>query len=720
LAATAVSCGGSATSTQPNPIGATSAALVPLADCAAVEKAVRVGALVKMHEALDEQLEQLLQREQWCHGPVDGGVMADAAAGPPTGAAGAAGKSGYQPGTAGTGGAGGAGGSGTSTQGSGDGASQVSGTNNQIVGVDEADFLKNDNKYIYVVSNGRFRIVEAWPAASTHKLAEVAIEGTPTQMFVAGNRALVYSSLAGNAGPQAPAYGGYQPGACTYGYDCEFTGDGRPLKITVLDISDKSAPAVVRELRFSGSLVSARRIGAAVHTVVSDPGAVFPRLEYYPSGLAFCSKDSDPAGIRAAVESLRAKNIGIIMTTPLTDLVPTITDTVHADGAPQPSTNVLAQCPGFYGAPSNDGSTFTSVVSLDIGQPTPPSSSTIVSRPGAVFASSSSLYVSVPARRSDHAGWFDEMREAKQASTVHKFRLGSEPPAVSYVASGLVKGKVLNQFSMDEHAETFRIATTTGALPSSSVHNTVSVLEQRRDALVKVGVLDDIARGEDIRSVRFSGERAFVVTFKKTDPLFVIDLADPTRPAIMGELKIPGFSTYMHMMDANHLLTIGYDASDQGSFAWFTGVMLQIFDVTVMTDPKLVHKHVIGTRGTSSEALTNHLAFNYFAPKNLLAVPMTICEGGTGSGQYGSTMTFSGLLVYDVTVQNGFSERGRVSHPTQGSGYDSTGCHNWWTHAASDVKRSVLMDDFVYSISDRRLKVNHLDDLSADIVELSL
>ena len=132
---------------------------------------------------------------------------------------------------------------------------------------------------------------------------------------------------------------------------------------------------------------------------------------------------------------------------------------------------------------------------------------------------------------------------------------------------------------------------------------------------------------------------------------------------MLAELKIPGFSTYMHMMDDEHLLTIGYDADDQGSFAWFTGVMLQIFDVSDPKNPRLTHKDVIGTRGSSSEALTNHLAFNYFAPKDLLALPMTICEGSSGGGSYGTTMTFSGLMVFDVTAASGFSLRGKVRAP---------------------------------------------------------
>ena|SRR5687767_11433755 len=141
-----------------------------------------------------------------------------------------------------------------------------------------------------------------------------------------------------------------------------------------------------------------------------------------------------------------------------------------------------------------------------------------------------------------------------------------------------------------------------------------------------------------------------------------------------------------------------------------------------MNNPTLAHKEVIGTRGSSSEALTNHLAFTYYAPKNLLALPMTICEGGSSTdGQFADKMTFSGLLVYTTTAASGFSLKGRVEHPqTSTGGYYDNACSNWWTNASSEVKRSVIMDDFVYSISEKRLKVSSLANLSTDLAVVAL
>jgi hypothetical protein len=169
------------------------------------------------------------------------------------------------------------------------------------------------------------------------------------------------------------------------------------------------------------------------------------------------------------------------------------------------------------------------------------------------------------------------------------------------------------------------------------------------------------------------------------------------------------------MLDDTHLLTIGYDADDHGSFAFFDGVMLQIFDVSDMTAPALAHKHVIGTRGSSSEALTNHLAFTWYPEYKLLSIPMTICEGGD-DGKYGTTMTFSGLMLFDSSVGDGFAEHGRVAHPVTAG----IGCNNWWTDAKSVVRRSLFLDQFVYSISDAHLKVRDVGALSTPLVDLDL
>jgi uncharacterized secreted protein with C-terminal beta-propeller domain len=695
-------------------------ALVPLAGCNEVEAYVRQRMTEEVNRIVDSEIKSLetcaSSSSCWIYG---GGASLDAGAAPPESSRDTGGTASSDSSNAGS-----------STS---DRASSTSTTNNQVASVDEADFIKNDDKYLYVAANGAFRIVEAWPAESAHELSKVKIDGTPKKLFVDGNHALVYVSVPrsertpngnGRGDISGGSYGG-DSGECTYGYDCVPSGDGTETRVLIFDITNRAAPQKVREIELTGSLLSARRIGSAVHTIVVERPEFGPRIDTSAVSQANCNYWSNQSTIAAQVyaacmitawEAVRASNLQRILAADVRSSLPEIREN---------GTSSAAACSGYYRPALAESLSFTSVVSLDMASNSAPISATVVSDPGVVYASESGLYMSIPHTKPGGEGialWYPGVASEQQASLVHKFRIGATPSLTGYQASGIVKGRVLGQFSLDEHDAHLRIATTTGHAPSPETHSTMSVLEQRGEKLEVIGKVDGIAPSEDIRSVRFDGSRGYVVTFKKTDPLYVFDLGNPTEPKITGELKIPGFSTYMHMMDAQHLLTIGYDADDRGSFAWFTGVLLQVFDVSDMKNPTLKHKVRIGTRGSSSEALTNHLAFTYYAPKNVLALPMTICEGGAG-GSYGTNMTFSGLMVYDVTTNDGFSLRGRIEHPNStqaATGYDSGACSSWWTNARSEVKRSVIMENFVYSVSDRIVKVRNLNGLSSPVAEVSL
>jgi hypothetical protein len=694
-AAGLLACSSSVTPSEKTSVAASElAALVPIASCGELEDAIREMAIRDMNAAIDAAEKGVLQRadSECSDHEYDSYGYASPSASATAGAANEDAPSG--------------------------GPKSTTGTNNQVSGVDEADFVKNDGKHLYVAANGALRILRSWPADQTAPIASVPLEGTPKKLFLDGDRVLVYVSVGGAAGdPGYDGYPGYAGGGreCTYGYDCDFRGDGTATRLVVFDVSDRTSPKKVRTVDLSGSLVAARKIGHAVHTVVSQGLSAFPSLPTYPDGAGYVSCNASASEVEsalAAFETLRAENIRTIRTTKLTEKLPTMTDSVGA--AP------VGECKGFYRSPLGDGSDVLSIVSLDMTAETPAHAASVLSRPGAVYGSAGSLYIAVP---HDFSGYdsFSAAFGAPEITTVHRFAVGSDPAATAYAASGPVAGRVLNQFSMDEHEQSLRIATTSGHLPDPSATNTLTVLQQSGAYLTTAGTVGNFAQGEDIRSVRFEGPSAYVVTFKKTDPLWAFDLSDPHAPRIAGELQIPGFSTYIHKMDATHLLTIGFDANDHGEFAFFDGVILQIFDVSNPAAPALVQKTKIGTRGSSSEALTNHLAFTYAADRGLLALPMTICEGG-GDGTYGSDMTFSGLMVFGVDVAKGFTEIGRVAHPNapDGNGYDSGTCGNWWADASSEVKRTIFMDDFVYSISESVVKVEALSKMGVDVASAPL
>jgi len=568
-------------------------------------------------------------------------------------------------------------------------AHSASGTNNQVASVDEADIVKTDGRYVYLAANGALRIVEA---LAPKMLSVTMLPGNARELFVEGDRAVVFSST-GNA-----------PKRCTYAYDCVFAGDGSATNVIVLDISDRTAPKVLRQVDLSGSLVAARRIGNTVHTVVSDGDTQAPPYESWPTDLEMCGTAENI--VRARFAKLKAENERKIRAR--VSSFPTISE----KGSARP------MCTGLLRTAIQDGQAFTSVVSFDLrDDKTPPTTATLESRPGAVFASADALYLSVGHQKQNAGGrWFGaSYAQADEASEIHKFKIGENPKDTRYVGSGVVPGHVLNQFAMDEWSGYLRVATTRGRVPDPNVSSAISILAEGKDGnLVRVGAVDKIAPGEDIRAVRFDDDRGYVVTFKKTDPLFVVDLYEPAHPAILGELKIPGFSTYIHRIDPDHLLSIGFDANDHGDFAYFDGVILQLFDVKNPTDPRLVHKEKIGSRGSSSEAATDHLAFNYFASEGLLAIPMTVCDGG-GDGRNGDTVAFSGLLVYDVDLEKGFTRLGGVDHGKHGAD-----CNTWWSNAQSAVKRSVFLDDLVYSIATDRVKVQRMSHFGEDLADLSL
>jgi hypothetical protein len=601
-----------------------------------------------------------------------------------------------------------------------DGPVATTGTNNQVAAVDEADFVKNDGHHFYVLAQGKFQILDAWPADQTHRVGalDLAAEGAPRKMFLEGAKAYVYLAVpgagVGGAAPYGvPSYAG--AGTCTYGYECTPSGDGTDTRVVAIDFANPAAPRIVRRIDLRGSLLAARKVGSRIHTAFvrgdDDRGA----SSVYVPWPGACGQLSWRE-IRAAHEGAYARYKEAVLARAAAAGGASI---VSDDGVPSPVAcgDVAVQSGGF-------GAATVSVASFDGAAARGPIEvASLNAEPGFVYASPEHLYVASPERAVAGHRWGGTTRTA---TFVHRFTLGDGASSHTRVdATGRIPGGVIGQFAMDERDGFLRIASTVGHAPEPEANSIVSVLERQGDRLVTVAKIDGIAPSEDIRSVRFDDDRGYVVTFKKTDPLFAFDLANPRAPRMLGELKIPGFSTYMHPIDRDHLLTIGFNAADHGSFAYFTSVRLQIIDVSDMAHPRLAFAHDIGTRGTTSEALTNHLAFTYFPAKKLLALPMEICEGGDTDGGYGDRLTFSGLLVFGVDTRSGFTLRGGVDHraPTaahpHGFSAPFYGCSTWWTSAHSTVQRSAFFDDFVYSFDPTQVKVQDTRALGADLATLT-
>ena len=315
----------------------------------------------------------------------------------------------------------------------------------------------------------------------------------------------------------------------------------------------------------------------------------------------------------------------------------------------------------------------------------------------------SSIYVSPTNLYLTSEGWWRETKVTK---------IGIEDGEINFKANGTVPGYVLNQYSMDEKDGYFRIATT-GTYEGRREGNNVFVMNQDLEV---VGSVEGLARGEQIYSTRFMGDRCYLVTFKITDPLFTIDLSDPENPEVLGALKIPGFSTYLHPYDENILIGIGKETveSKTGDFAWQQGVKISLFDVSDVTDPKELAKLEVGDRGTESNALYDPHAFLFSKARNLLVLPIleaqideTDFADGVAPLDWFGEYVYQGAYVFDIS-EEGIELRGKVTHIEDQDEFLMSG---YWFESDYQVERSLYIEDNLYTLSNGLLKVNSLNSL---------
>jgi len=612
-------------------------------------------------------------------------------------------------------------------------------TETQVKGVDEADIVKADGTKLYVLHGQKLLIVDAWPASKLGVAGGIDIEGTPFEMFVANGKAVVFSSADG-----APLYAatgvkprtGYSDAYATplYGGVAEIAGgkssgggvyQQNPLtKVTVLALDGGNA-SVLRELYFEGDYLSSRRVASKVRVVLSG-GAHGPTLDYnpvFPSTPAASDTYQAPSQAEqiAAWEALRSKNLAAIEATQYSDWVPASftkdSSGIHAG---------TMDCADFY-VPTAGSTEFgmTQIQAFDLDVPSEPARSVaIVGAAQTVYGNTESL---VLAGRAYTDPWVIRQSYATGAPTtdangatpttipvetlnythLHLFDVASDAFQPKYVASGTVPGDIKDQFSLDEKHGLVRVTTTelrSGPPLAEGRQNQVShvfVLKNGERGLSLYGDAGPIAPGEQLYSTRYVGDKAYVVTWHVTDPLFVIELSDPAHPTILGELKIPGFSEYMHPLDDTHLLTIGRETDDTGhqhtDDGYWYGLSIQVFDVTNPLKPALAHKFLFdGGDYATSEATQNHKAFTYFDDRKLLAFPYVRQASFSPTADTGPSST---LEVFHVDIASGIQPLGSVDHSsllgTTANG-DYGYCGGYFDGA---VRRGVFFENIVYSIS---------------------
>jgi len=428
--------------------------------------------------------------------------------------------------------------------------------------------------------------------------------------------------------------------------------------IKVYDVSDKANPLLAREISANGQYISSRMIGDYAYVVTNEP-------VYEEEGEVNLPK-------------------------------------IHCGGNETeiPATDI------YYSNVSDYYYMYTTIIAINTqnDDQEPAYETILLGASSTLYVSPNNIYLTFPVWGTDILG-----REVWDSPRTSIHRIHIEGEEIEYMASGEVPGMVLNQFSMDEYDGHFRVATTTWG---ETTGNHVYILDMD---LNLVGSLEGLAPGETIYSARFMGERGYLVTFKQVDPLFVIDLSDPSNPRELGYLKVTGYSDYLHPYDETHIIGIGKETTDAGEFAWYQGVKISLFDVSDVTNPQEIDKLEIGDRGSDSPVLWDHKAFLFDRSRNLMVMPLLLAEvdvsdypEGVPSWAYGEPV-WQGAYVFDISVDDGLQIRGRITHIDDLSELEE-GYYYYYSPFA--VERSLYIGDVLYTISQAKIKMNSLETLA--------
>jgi inhibitor of cysteine peptidase len=563
-------------------------------------------------------------------------------------------------------------------------------TNVQVVGVDEPDIVKTDGTYLYVVANQTVYIIRAYPVFEATILAQIRITNVSiSNIFIRGDRLVVFGNTGG--------YYGYpllerDMKVSAISQDMWWGGISQTA-VNVYDLSERAAPALVKEIRIDGGYFDARLIDEYVYLVATE----------YTYNILYAVDDTNytlnvpQISIDNETQSISAEDIYYVD-------VPELSDTMTHVISLNLDTNDVVEKSFMLGS----------------------SQTMYVSRNNIFLASLHYPYYPLLYRTGAESSTADD----QETTILHKISI--DTGAVTYIAQGEVPGHILNQFSMDEHNGFFRIATTSGNnwMEGSQTSNNIYILD---DTLQQISKIENIAPGESIYAARFLGDRAYLVTFVQVDPLFTIDLSDPYNPRILGELKIPGYSEYLHPYDETHIIgigkevdpSIGADLVHTPGAIYYTailGLKIALFDVSDIEHPVEQAKIIIGDRGTDSPALYDHKAFLFDREKQLLVIPVSLYEitqdvkdryvESQGTEDLWGEFTFQGAYVYRLSLEDGFEYQGRITHQTSEQMQHSEDYYWYWGTSSTDITRTMFIGDVLYTVSDSMVKMNNLQDLS--------
>ena len=590
-------------------------------------------------------------------------------------------------------------------------------TNVQVAGVDEGDIVKTDGRYLYLNGERDITIVDAGAASELTVAARVEIHGNPIAMYLNDDRLTVVSTSFGDDVFPMPMT------------DVAFLPMPEPVErevvLTIIDISSPVEPELVSQFDIEGSYIDSRMIGDTVFLVSSNSFHLpAPEIIHTPSSgqsdvneppppdqlapengsqfiLPIWTPPPDGQNVYETQEEYWARIGDDVLSVALPNYT-----SFGPDGQPV-DTGLLQQPEDIYRPFIEPHDNLVSITAIGVSDDVPLVNSTAAPMgwSSEVYVSAENLYLISP--------HFWALDENGTGSSIHKFSLGTEGDGIKLVATGHVPGNVLNQFSMDEHDGYLRIVTQQGWGRNASSH--LYVLEQIGDGLEAVGSVEDLAPGERLYSVRFMEDRAFVVTFGPTgggwfDPLFTIDLSDPTSPQVQGELEIPGFSNYLQLIKGDYLIGLGRNADETNGRSLEPQVSL--YDVADFSDPQLADRLSFGEGGSAwSEAFRDHHAISYFPDQAVLAIPMStfapvrVGLDGTADGNMRDARPFrhqSALWLFQIDTQAETDKirlLGQIEHD-------------------SNLRRSVRIGGVLYSISRDTVKAHEILDPGATLGEV--
>ena len=511
-------------------------------------------------------------------------------------------------------------------------------TNTQVQNVDESDVVKVDNQYIYYVSENKIVIIDAQNAETSSKIVEINYEQFyPREIYVKNNKLIVI----GNENMTS---------TCKTLTDSISTNDvigNSKTGIILYDISNINEPKEIRRVMVQGNYVSSRMIEDNIYFVANQ--------YLYSSSIA-----------RNEIQDLNEM-----------DYKPKYQDTAVSEEEKCIDYNSI------YCLDSQDTS-YLLLVGLDIECNEEADIKTFLGAGQYVYSSEKNMYIAT--NKQVYGEGYELL-----GGTTHILKVGLENGKFIFKAEADVEGQVNNQFSMDENGEHFRIATTSGNLwnITQDTKNNLYVLNEK---LEEVGKITGFAPDEKIYSVRYFGDKGYVVTFKQTDPLFVIDLSTPSNPQILGELKLPGYSTYLHPYDETHLIGFGYETKENGTRVTTYGLKMVMFDISDFTNPQVLFKVNIGEKYVSSQLLYNHKALLYSKEKNIIAFPLSSYSNGKNNSR---------AAIYEIDMDKGFVLKGEISNITN--------------NYKQQVERIVFVNDFYYTLSKSLVKVANMETL--DVVK---